>query len=108
VTIDRPRPVQRFVSAAMLRNNDELLMMLDSQHRQYAKGSKDDPYTQAAHNVRNWESNPRNMLRRQLIRYQQKSAHQLPLFPEQARLTLTNEQRAILDFWKGTPYEVRL
>ena len=92
----------------MLRNNDDLLMTLDSQHRQYAKGSKEDPYTQAAHNARNRESNPRNNLRRQLIRYQQKSAHQLPLFPELAGPTLTDEQRALLDYWKGTPYEVRL
>lgn len=83
-------------------------MMLDSQHRQYAKGSKVDPYTQAAHNVRNRESNQRNNLRRQLIRFQQKTEHQLPLFPEQPRLTLTVEQRALLDYWKVTPYEVRL
>jgi hypothetical protein len=92
----------------MLRNNDDLLMMLESQHRQYAKGSKEDPYTQAAHNARNRESNPRNNLRRQLIRHQQKTAHQLSLFQEQARFKLTDEQRALLDHWKGTPYEVRL
>jgi hypothetical protein len=66
----------------MLRNDDDLLMMLESQHRQYAKGSKEDPYTRAAHNARNRQSNPRNNLRRQLIRYQQKTANQLPLFPE--------------------------
>jgi hypothetical protein len=71
-----------------------------------AEGSKEDPYTQAAHNVRNWESNEHNTLRRQLIRYQQKTAYQLSLFPEQAGPTLTDEQRALLDYRKGTPYEV--
>ena len=106
VLIEQPQPGQRYVSPVVLRNNDDLLLTLERQHQQYAKGSKEDPYSRAAHNVRNQASNPRNNLRRQLIRYQEKTARQLPLFPEQARLTLTDEQRALLDYWKGTPYEL--
>ena len=106
VLIEEPQPKQRYVSTVVLRNNDDLMLTLERQHRQYAKGSKENPYSRAAHNVRNQASNPRNNLRRQLIRYQEKTAHQLPLFPEQARLTLTDEQRALLDYWKGTPFEL--
>ncbi len=55
------RGVRRFVSAMMLRNDDDLLLQLNDQHSQYAKGSKEDEYSRAAHNVRNAHSNPRNI-----------------------------------------------
>ena len=106
VLIEQPQPGQRYVSATTLRNDDDLLLTLDSQHRQYAKGSKEDLYSRAAHNVRNQASNPRNNLRRQLIRYQQRRVGQCSLFPDQDRVKLTDEQRALLDYWKGTPFEL--
>lgn len=104
VTIDRPRPQQRFVSASMLRTQDDLLQTLERQHRQYAKGSKEDSYGRAAHNVRNKESNQRNNLRRDIDRIYNTPT----LFDVTDTLRLTPEQRALLDYWKGTPYEVRL
>ncbi|GAB2562439.1 hypothetical protein [Spirosoma areae] len=107
VLIERPRPGQRFVSAAMLRQDDDLLLQLQSQSRAYAKGSKEDEYSRAAHNARNRDSNRRNNLRRQLIRHNKKKGGQQSLFPELAVFFLTNEQRAALDYWQGTPYEVR-
>ncbi|MFD2569967.1 hypothetical protein ACFSUS_04935 [Spirosoma soli] len=109
VTIDRPQPGQRFVSAAMLRNNDDLMLTLDHQHRQYAKGSKEDEYSRAAHNVRNQDSNRRNNLRRRLSRslYEREGQQQF-LFPLSEMIHLTDEERAILDYWKGTPYEVKI
>jgi hypothetical protein len=90
----------------MLRNDDTLMLTLDSQHRQYAKGSKEDEYSRAAHNVRNKESNERNNLRRRIER-NQTTGGQLPLFPEVGVLQLTDAQRAALDYWKGTPYEIK-
>lgn len=104
VTIDRPRPQQRFVSASMLRTQDDLLQTLERQHRQYAKGSREDPYGRAAHNVRNRESNQRNNLRRDI----NKIYNTPTLFDVTNTLRLTPEQQAALDYWKGTPYEVRL
>ena len=90
VLIEKPRPGQRFVSATMLRNDDDLMLMLDSQHRQYAKGSKEDPYSQAAHNVRNQITNPRNNLRRRVLRaINGAGGGQLPLFPPAQMLTLS-------------------
>ncbi|MCX6213251.1 hypothetical protein [Spirosoma sp.] len=103
VTIDQPQPQQRFVSAAMLRNNDDLLLTLERQHRQYTKGSKEDQYSRAAHNVRNRESNQRNNLRRDVNRIYNTPT----LFDVTDTLRLTPEQRAALDYWKGTPYEVQ-
>ncbi len=108
VTIDQPQPQQRFVSAAMLRNNDDLLLTLDRQHRQYAKGSKEDEYSRAAHNVRNKDSNERNNLRRRIDQFNFKKGGQQSLFPELDVFPLTDSQRAALDYWNGTPYEVRL
>ncbi|QJD77816.1 hypothetical protein [Spirosoma rhododendri] len=114
--INQPQPGQRFVSAAMLRTNDDLLLTLERQHRQYAKGSKEDEYSRAAHNVRNKESNERNNLRRRIERnnfrqhleqHSQTTGGQLPLFPEFGAFQLTDAQRAALDYWKGTPYEVK-
>lgn len=104
--INQPRPGQRFVSAAMLRTDDDLMIHLSHQHRQYAKGSKEDVYTQAAHNVRNKESNERNNLRRRIERFNQTTYGQLPLFPEFGGLQLTDVQRSVLDYWKGTSYEI--
>ncbi|MFP4095791.1 MAG: hypothetical protein ACLFUB_15000 [Cyclobacteriaceae bacterium] len=57
-----------------------------------------------AHNVRNADSNPRNNLRRRINRY----ADQPTLFQVNQYLRLTDEQKKMLTFWKGTPYEVRL
>ncbi|WP_461129660.1 hypothetical protein [Spirosoma aerophilum] len=102
VTIDPPQPQQRFVSAALLRKNDNLLRRL--QHRQYAKGSKDDPYGQAAHNVRHQENNQCNNLRGDINRIYNTPT----LFEVTDTLRLTDEQWASLDYGKGTPYHVCL
>ncbi len=96
------RGVRRFVSAAMLRNNDDLLMRLNSQFRQYAKGSKEDEYSRAAHKARNAHSNPRNNLRRRINRINQHPT----LFDLSTMVRLTADQRAALDHWQGTSYEV--
>lgn len=97
VTIEQPQSGQRFVSAAMLRNNDDLLMTLDRQHRQYAKGSKEDLPTRTAHNIRNAYHNPRNNLRRRL-----KQMEKYPtLFGVSQTVRLTPEQRAALDYCRA-------
>lgn len=98
-----PAPGRRFVSATMLRNDDDLLLTLNNQFRQYAKGSKEDEYSRAAHNVRNVDSNRRNNLRRSINKI-----HREPtLFDVSDTLRLTADQRAALDYWQETPYEVR-
>ncbi|RIV27379.1 hypothetical protein DYU11_03445 [Fibrisoma montanum] len=87
----------------MLRTDDDLLMSLSPQFRQYGKGSKEDPFSRVAHNIRNRHSNPRNNLARRLRRLLKTPG----LFPSAEVIRLTDEQRAELDHWKGTPYEVR-
>ncbi|GAB3897580.1 hypothetical protein [Spirosoma agri] len=103
VTINQPQPQQRFVSAAMLRNNDDLMLTLERQHRQYAKGSKEDPYSRAAHNVRNKDSNRRNNLRRDINKIYRNPT----LFDVTDMLRLNTDQWVMLNYWHGTPYEVR-
>ena len=104
VLIAAPQPGQRFVSTVVLRNDDDLMLTLDSQYRQYAKGSKEDEYSRAAHNVRNADSNPRNNLRRRINRIYQ---NQNPtLFDLSQTVKLTDEQRTLLDHWQGTRYEL--
>ncbi|SOD96399.1 hypothetical protein [Spirosoma fluviale] len=98
------RGVRRFVSAKMLRNNDDLLMRLNSRFDQYAKGSKEDDYNRAAHNVRNTHSNPRNNLKRAVLKIYREPT----LFDVSSTLRLPADKRALLDHWQGTPWEVRL
>ena len=93
VIIHQPQRGQRFVSATILRTNDNLLLKLDSQHRQYVKGSKEDEYSRAAHNIRNVDSNRRNNLRRSINKI-----HRNPtLFDVTDTLRLTADQWAALD-----------
>ena len=98
---------RRFVSAAMLQHDDGLLMQLNARFSQYANGSKEDEFSRAAHNVRNTYHNPRNNLRRKIHRILNRHRGQLSLFPMASVIDLTNDQRAALDFWQDTPYEVR-
>ena len=98
-------PGRRFVSATMLRSDDDLMMTLDNQHRQYAKGSKEEQYSRVAHNIRNRDSNPRNNLRRKINRLIEERKNSF--FPD-LPIRLTDAERALLDYWKGTPYEIRL
>ncbi len=77
------------------------MISLTSQHRGYAKGSKEDVYTQAAYNARNKDSNQRNNLRRSINRI-----YQTPTLFDVADITA--DQRAALDYWQGTPYAVPL
>jgi hypothetical protein len=89
----------------MLYTDDDLLLLLQDQFRQYAKGSKEDDYTRTAHNVRNRHSNPRNNLRRRIGR-----VHGQPLIFDAAEVDsmvrLTDDQRAALDHWNGTDREL--
>jgi len=98
------RGVRRFVSATMLRNDDDLLLQPNARFGQYAKGSKEDEYSRQAHNVRNAHSNPRNNLRKDI----EKIYRQPTLFDVSKTVRLTPNQRAVLDYWRGTPYELRL
>lgn len=93
VVIDQPQPAQRFVSATMLRTDDDLLLTLNSRFRQYAKGSKENEYSRAAHNVRNVDSNRRNNLRRSINKIYRNPT----LFDVIDTLRLTTNQRAALN-----------
>ena len=104
-TNGRPR---RFVSARDLATDDDLLMQVLDGSRTYAKGSKEDQYTRAAHNLRNRESNERHSLKRRIERYTRRKGGQQSLFPEYDFFPLTADQRAALDYWKGTNRELRL
>jgi hypothetical protein len=55
-----------------------------------------------AHNVRNTDSNPRNNLRRSIERI----ANDTSLFPIDSILTISEDQKKILEYWKGTQYDV--
>ena len=102
IALKQPRRGQRFVSATMLHSDDDLMLTLQSRFKQYRKGSKEDQFSRAAHNLRNDNSNPRNNLRRSI----NKIHCQPTLFDVSDTLRLTADQRAALDHWRGTPYEV--
>lgn len=102
ILINEPRPRQRFVSATMLRKNPDLLQALQHNHKQYAKGSKEDECSRAAHNVRNVESNARN----NLIRRIQRIADTPMLFPLWEMVKLTPQQESTLTSTHGTHYEI--
>lgn len=93
VAIDQPLPRQRFVSATMLRTNDDLLLTLEHRYKQYAKGSKENREKRTAHNLRNDESNPRNNLKRSI----NKIYRQPLLFDVSDTLVLTDQQLDILN-----------
>ena len=95
-TSGRGGGVRRFVSAAMLHNDDDLLMRLNSQFGQYAKGSKEDDYTRTAHNVRNTYNNPRHNSRNNLKRSINKIHRHPTLFDVTNTLRLADDQRALL------------
>ncbi|WP_020607702.1 hypothetical protein [Spirosoma spitsbergense] len=102
VLIEQPRPGQRFVSATMLRNDNDLLTELEQLFTCYRKGSKEDQPTRTAHNARNVPSNERNNLRRGI----NKIHRQPTLFDVSQTLRLTADQQAALDYWKGTRFEM--
>ena len=87
----------------MLRKDDDLLMRLNGQFGQYAKGSKEDVFSQVAHNALNAFHNQPNNLRRRINRINQ----HLTLFDVSGIVRLTADQRAALDHWQGTPYEIK-
>ena len=105
VKLHRPKSGQRFVSAEMLRHDDDLLMRLNSRFSQYAKGSKEDEYTRTAHNTRNAFNNPRHNPRNNLKRSINKIHRQPTLFDVADTLRLTADQRAALDYGPGTRHE---
>ncbi|HLK98624.1 MAG TPA: hypothetical protein VK364_12715 [Hymenobacter sp.] len=88
----------------MLRHDDDLLIRLNSMFGQYAKGSREDEYIRAAHNARNAFHNEPNNVRRRINRINR----QPTLFYVGPTLRLTPEQRAALDHWRGTPYQVQI
>lgn len=58
---------------------------------------------QFAHMVRNWDSNPRNNLRRKIL----KSNSYPTLFDVNQYLKLSDQDKELLKFWEGTRYEIR-
>lgn len=107
--IKGPIPKQRTnrPTANQLRGNPNLLAEVEQGRKRYAKGSKENEFKRAAHNLRNDESNGRNNLVRRL---QKRMAIQegkpLPLFAPKEVIRLTPDQWAALDYWKGTEREV--
>ncbi len=89
VKLDNPRRGQKFVSATMLRENPGLLAEVERLFRCYAKGSKEDRVTRAAHNVRNAYHNQFHNLDRSINRI-----HRQPvLFDVGDTLRLTADHR---------------
>ena len=96
-------------TAAQLRANPDLLAEVEKDRKRYAKGSKENPFERAAHNLRNDDSNDRNNLARRVRRIVATSAGQpLPLFLPTEVIRLTPDQRAVLDYWQGTRYDLGL
>jgi hypothetical protein len=84
---------RRFVSATMLRTDDDLMKRVKGRFSQYAKGSKEDAHTRTAHNVRNAYHNPRNNLKRSI----NKINRQPTLFDVSETLRLTDHHRTLLN-----------
>lgn len=108
-TAVKPRDLSR-PTAAQLRADPDLLTEVERGRLQYAKGSKENPFDRAAHNLRNDDSNPRNNLARQLRRLLAPPAvgYPLPLFTVAEVVRLTPNQLAILKPFEGTRYEVKI
>ena len=90
-------------TASVLRADADLLAEVEQNRKRYAKGSKEDDVKRAAHNLRNDDSNPRNNLARRLRRL----LNAPTLFALSEIIRLTPDQRAALDHWQGTRYEIR-
>lgn len=98
VKLHQPKPHQRFVSATMLRNDDELMKEVSGLFGQYAKGSKENDFVRAAHGARNKYfneiHNPPNNLKRSINKPYRYGQQTLPFVEDTLRLT--PEQRAAL------------
>lgn len=104
----KPQPSKR-PTATQLRANPELLTEVEKGRKQYAKGSKENQFDRAAHNLRNDESNERNNLAKRVRRIVEVSEGEpLPVFAPVEVIKLTPDQRAALDYWQGTRHEIKI
>ncbi|ADB41827.1 hypothetical protein [Spirosoma linguale] len=96
-------------TATQLRENLDLLAEVEQGRKRYAKGSKENQFERAAHNLRNDESNDRNNLARRLQKLIAiEEGKPLPLFAPKEVIRLTPGQRDALDYWNGTGREVTI
>ncbi|GAA4420281.1 hypothetical protein GCM10023187_55450 [Nibrella viscosa] len=86
-----------------LREKSDVLQELVSRHSKGRRKRKqhDEAYYQA-HNVRNALSNPRNHLRRRVLR----AIEQSPLFNPCDVIRLRPEEQEMLRYYEGTPYDL--
>lgn len=104
LNITHQKKPHRFVSAQTVATQPTLLDYLLTKHRRNKRiHNHPEPYY-AAHNVRNTQSNPPNNLRRRIERILSTPG----LFDVKETLRLTPAQKQLLDYWKGSPYDLML
>ena len=100
--ITHQRTPHRFVSQSTVADRRVLFADLLKKHKKNRrKHDHPEPYY-SAHNARNDYTNPANNLRRRLM----KLAERPGLFPLSEMFRLTPQQIALLERWRGSPYDV--
>jgi hypothetical protein len=107
--IRKQRKDSKFLSAKTIKERSGLAEELSNDRRRNERRCSHDESYYVAHNLRNDESNPRNNLRlrieKSLCRY---SGGLFGMSEIRKTLVLSNQERQLLDFWKGTEYEIRI
>lgn len=94
-----------FLTETTLRKDSDLLTTLRPQHQQKKrKRQNHDEAYYIAHNIRNKHHNAANNLRNKIRKIQTANA----LFDQSGTIRLTEEEKQLLERWKGTPYEIKL
>ncbi|MBU1820829.1 MAG: hypothetical protein KKG00_04850 [Bacteroidetes bacterium] len=103
--ISEQKDSSKYLSERSLKDNPGILYQVGTQYRQRTRKRKNhSPAYYAAHNVRNEANNPANNLRKRLMKLQNGNF----LFEPAEMIILKDEDRKLLERWKGTPYEVKL
>jgi hypothetical protein len=107
--IRKQRKYSKFLSAKTIQENRGLIEELSNDRRRNERRHSHDESYYYAHNLRNDESNPRNNLKLRLEKSISRSSGGLFGMSEiRKTLVLSNQERQLLDFWKGTEYEIRI
>lgn len=94
-----------FLTETTLRKDPDLLTELCPQHqRKKRKRQNHDEAYYIAHNIRNEYHNTANNLRNKILKIQTANS----LFDQSDTIRLTEEEKQLLERWKGTPYEIKL
>ncbi|WP_373511775.1 hypothetical protein [Persicitalea sp.] len=104
IGIDSQRRDSVFISEKTVKAKpEEVKAKIGPRRTNKRRRSYHDETYRTAHHARNDDSNTRNNTRRSIER----AICQTPLFDPLEVLRLTPEQRQVMEYWKGTPWEIK-